>query len=66
MIGTLYTTHDSLQWWLKWTNESLVMSKAGVKQYRHRLAETLMKLKHRRLVLAISCQQVMSLANPVI
>ena len=31
MIGTLYTTCDMLQWQLRWTNELLVMSEAGVK-----------------------------------
>ena len=44
----------------------LVMSEAGVKLYHHRLAETLWKLKHRRLVLAISCWQVLSPANLVV
>ena len=34
------------------------MSEAGVKLYRHRLVETLLKLKRYRLVLAISCRQV--------
>ena len=44
----------------------LVMSEAWVKLYRSRLTETLSKLKRCRLVLAISCWQVMSLASPEI
>ena len=66
MIGTLYTTSDTLQWWVRWTNEWLVMSEAGVKQCCHRLAETVSKLIRHHLVLAISCRQVMLPANPVI
>ena len=44
----------------------LVLSDAGVKLYRRRLAETLPKLKRRHLVLVVLCQQVMSPASPVI
>ena len=66
MTGALYTTRDTLQCQLRWTNELLVMSEAGVKLYHHRLTETLSKLKRRHLVLAITCWQVMSSANPVI
>ena len=59
MIGTLCTTCDTLQWWLRWTNELLVVSEFGVKYDLHRLAETLSKFKRYCLVLAISCRQVM-------
>ena len=44
----------------------LVTSEAGVKLYHCKLIETLPKLKRHHLVLAISCWQVMSLANQVI
>ena len=44
----------------------LVTSEVGGKLYRHRLIETLLKLKQCHVVLAISCWQVISLANLVI
>ena len=43
-----------------------VTSEAGVKLYYRRLTETLPKLNGHHLLLAKSCQQVMSLAKKVI
>ena len=30
MVGALYTTHDTLQWRLRWTNELFVMGEARI------------------------------------
>ena len=48
------------------SHDVLVTSEARAKLYRHRLTKTLSKLIRNHLVLAISCRQVMSLANQVI
>ena len=56
MIGALYTIRDALQWWLRWIS-CLLWVELGSNNIITDL---------QRLCLAISCWQVMPLANPVI